>query len=165
MAEEKENEKNNDSDELEEENESTQEVEEQGSDADSEEDEDEEEEEDEENEEGDEAGEEQAPQGPRFDTVDVLFYMGLSILSDILDGLWITRFFFGPVIISWLFLKGVNGVGKNVISQAIELIPVVDWLPITTVAAVVTIWSTNNPESFNKVFGIAGKILKARKAA
>jgi hypothetical protein len=126
-------------------------------------------EEDEEEEAGDEEAEESAekeeetPRGPRFDLVEVILYMCLSVISDILDGFWITRFFFAPVIISWLFLKGVSSVGKNVIAQAVELIPGIDWLPITTVAAILTIWSTNSPESFNKTFGIAGKVLKAKK--
>lgn len=163
MAEEKESEKNNDVDKKMEENDTAEEIEEKRGEQETGEEEEEEETSDEEAEEGVEE-EEEAPRGPRFDLVEVIFYMCLSVISDILDGFWVTRFFFAPVIISWLFLKGVNGVGKNVIAQAVELIPGIDWLPITTVAAILTIWSTNNPKSFNKVFGITGKVLKAKKA-
>ena len=106
-----------------------------------------------------------ASSGPRFDLIEIIFYMGLSIISDILDGRWVTRFVFAPVIIAWLFIKGVNSVGKNVIAQAVELIPGIDWLPITTVAAILTIWSTNSPESFNKTFGIASKAMNSKKIA
>jgi hypothetical protein len=162
MAEEKEGEKNNDVDKKTEENNAAEEIEEEREEQETDEEEGEEEEtSDEETEE--DAEEKETPQGPRFDLIEVVLYVGLSVISDILDGIWITRFFFAPVILLWLFLKRVNGVGKNVIAQAVELLPVIGWLPITTVAAIFTIWSTNNPESFNKVFGIAGKVLKAKK--
>ncbi len=128
------------------------------------EDEDDEEESDEEEDENEESQiSSSASSGPRFDLIEIIFYMGISIVSDILDGIWVTRFVFAPIIIAWLFIKGVNSVGKNIIAQAVELIPGIDWLPITTVAAILTIWSTNNPESFNKTFGIAGKAMSSKK--
>ena len=100
-------------------------------------------------------------QGPHFDFVDSLFYLSMAILSDLLDGTWIARFFFAPATLMWLYLKGVDAaISKNAIAQGIELIPAVGFLPISTIAAILTIWATNNPESFGKFFGIVGKMMK-----
>lgn len=99
-------------------------------------------------------------QGPRFNFIESYFFVALSVVGDICDGIWVTRFIFAPATIMWLYFKGVDAVGKNVIAQLVELIPGVGWLPISTVAAVLTIWQTNNPESFKRTFGKAGETLE-----
>ncbi|MFA6136228.1 MAG: hypothetical protein WC705_02630 [Candidatus Paceibacterota bacterium] len=121
----------------------------------------EEEDEDGEESEDEEGGNLKQKSGPHFDFVESFFYISMAILSDIFDGLWISRFFFAPATLLWLYMKGLNNViSKNAIAQGVELIPVVGFLPLSTIAAVLTIWITNNPESFNKVFGVAGKIFQ-----
>ena len=114
-----------------------------------------------ENEDGTSEKIESLQQGPRFDFMESFFYVSMAVLSDIFDGLWISRFFFAPATLLWLYMKGLNNViSKNAIAQGVELIPVIGFLPLSTIAAILTIWVTNNPESFNKVFGIAGKIFQ-----
>ncbi len=98
--------------------------------------------------------------GPHFNFIESYFFVVLAVLGDVCDGIWVTRFIFAPATLMWLYFKGVNAIGKNVIAQLVELIPGVGWLPISTVAAVLTIWQTNNPESFEKTFGKAGKALE-----
>ncbi len=98
--------------------------------------------------------------GPHFDGVDIFFYIALAVLGDIGDSVWIFRFFFGPLTILWLYLKGVrNTISKNAIAQGVELIPILGWLPISTAAAVLTILFTNHPELFEKA-GTIGKIVQ-----
>ena len=100
-------------------------------------------------------------QGPHFDGVESFLYVSVAIVSDIGDGLWFTRFFFAPATLLWLWLKGVNQViSKNAIAQAVEIIPGVDWLPISTVAAIMTIIAVNHPEKFEQWFGAAGQALE-----
>lgn len=98
-----------------------------------------------------------------FDAVDSFFYISMGVIGDIGDSFWITRVFFGPATIAWLYLKGVDAIGKNVVAQAAELIPMLGWLPISTVAAILTIWQTNNPESFARTFGLAAQAMDATK--
>lgn len=98
--------------------------------------------------------------GPHFDAIESVLYVSVAIISDVLDGIWITRFFFGPAILLWLWLKEVKVVGKNAVAQGIELIPIIGWLPMSTVAAVLTIMATNNPAVFEKYLGEAGKMAK-----
>lgn len=98
----------------------------------------------------------------RFDGVDIFLYVSMAVIGDLGDSIWVTRVVFAPATVGWLYLKGVDAVGKNVIAQLAEIVPFVGWLPISTVAAVLTIWQTNNPESFKKTFGHAADVMKIK---
>jgi hypothetical protein len=103
---------------------------------------------------------EQENTGPRFDSVDIFFYMSLAIMGDVFDGIWVTRIFFAPTTLLFLYLKGVDQmISRNVISQGIELVPMIGWLPISTTMALYTIIMTNHPELFEKL-GVAGEALE-----
>jgi hypothetical protein len=104
---------------------------------------------------------EQEEPHPRFDEVDIMFYMLLAIAGDIGDGIWVTRFFFAPTTLLFLYFKGVDtAIGKNVIAQFAELVPMFGWLPISTTAAIFTIFATNHPEKFQQWFGKAGEVIE-----
>lgn len=114
----------------------------------------------EDNEEQEEGAEQEKPSGPHFDTIDTIFYLFIAILGDVFDGIWVTRILFAPITILFLYLKGVDQmISKNMISQAVELIPVVGWLPISTTMAIFTIVLTNHPELLDKL-GTTGQALE-----
>ncbi len=97
---------------------------------------------------------------PYFDTVDVMFYMSLAVVGDVFDGIWVTRIFFAPTTLLFLYFKGADQmISRNAVSQFIELIPMLGWLPISTTMAVYTIVMTNHPEYLEKL-GTAGEVLK-----
>jgi len=99
--------------------------------------------------------------GPRFDEIDVMFYMFLAIVGDVADSVWVPRLFLAPTTILFLYIKGIDStISKNVIAQAVELVPGVGWLPISTTAALFTVLATNYPEKFEKWFGRAGKVIE-----
>ncbi|MBP6855711.1 MAG: hypothetical protein KBC26_01930 [Candidatus Pacebacteria bacterium] len=99
----------------------------------------------------------------RFDGVDIFLYVSMAVIGDLGDSIWVTRVVFGPATVAWLYLKGVDAaIGKNIVAQLTEMVPFVGWLPISTVAAVLTIWQTNNPESFKKTFGHAADVMKIK---
>lgn len=105
-------------------------------------------------------GEQEEPR-PRFDEIDIMFYMLLAILGDIGDSVWVTRLFFAPATFLFLYFKGVDSmISKNAIAQFIEMVPVLGWLPISTTAAIITIFATNHPEQFQQWFGKAGEIIE-----
>ena len=107
-----------------------------------------------------EENQEEKPSGPHFDTIDTFFYVSLAVMGDIFDGIWVTRIFFAPMTVLFLYLKGVDQmISKNMMSQGIELIPVVGWLPISTTMAIYTVVITNHPELLDKL-GVAGDALK-----
>ncbi len=102
----------------------------------------------------------EGPRGPHFDTIDTFFYMSIAVLGDVFDGIWVTRIFFAPVTLLFLYVKGVDQmISKNMLSQGIEMIPVLGWLPISTTMAVFTIVMTNHPEFMEKL-GPAGEALE-----
>lgn len=108
----------------------------------------------------DEGEEQEKKSGPHFDTVDTFFYVSIAVLGDIFDGIWITRVFFAPLTLLFLYMKGVDQmISKNMLSQGIELVPVVGWLPISTTMAIFTIVLTNHPEILDKI-GPAGEALE-----
>ena len=99
--------------------------------------------------------------GPHFDHIEIFLYVSMAIIGDLTDPFWFTRFLFGPATIFWLWLKGVHQViSKNAIAQAVELIPGLDVLPISTVAAIMTVIAVNHPEKFQQWFGAAGEVLE-----
>ena len=107
-----------------------------------------------------EENQEEESSGPHFDAVDTFFYVSLAVMGDIFDGIWVTRIFFAPMTVLFLYLKGVDQmISKNMMSQGIELIPVVGWLPISTTMAIYTVVITNHPELLDKL-GVAGDALK-----
>ncbi|MFA7201769.1 MAG: hypothetical protein WC099_02145 [Candidatus Paceibacterota bacterium] len=112
----------------------------------------------------DEGEEQEKKSGPHFDTVDTFFYVSIAVLGDIFDGIWITRVFFAPLTLLFLYMKGVDQmISKNMLSQGIELVPVVGWLPISTTMAIFTIVLTNHPEILDKI-GPAGEALEKIQA-
>lgn len=109
--------------------------------------------------------------GPRFDFIEIIFLVSLCGAADVLELLDLTGvgiiigfavdFVAGPATVMYLWLKGTSHLGKNAIAQGVELIPVLDVLPIRTTAIILTIIAVNHPKMFEKA-GIAGKI--AQKA-
>jgi hypothetical protein len=109
--------------------------------------------------------------GPRFDFIEIIFLISLCGAADALELLDLTGvgivigllvdFGVGPATVMYLWLKGTSHLGKNAIAQGIELIPVLDVLPIRTTAIILTILAVNHPKMFEKA-GVAGKI--AQKA-
>ncbi len=99
--------------------------------------------------------------GPHFDHIEIFLYVSMAVIGDLTDPFWFTRFLFGPATVLWLWLKGVHQViSKNAIAQAVELIPGLDVLPISTVAAIMTVIAVNHPEKFQQWFGVAGEVLE-----
>lgn len=128
---------------------------------DQEESEDEETDEEENDEEGeDESAEQPEPPGPHFDAIEAFFYIAIcGVLADIFDLTWVAQFLFTPMAFMWRYFKGVKNVGASTWILMIKLIPILGMiLPAATVAAIMTVWETNNPESFRKTFGLAAKI-------
>ncbi|MBI4993842.1 hypothetical protein HZC33_02725 [Candidatus Wolfebacteria bacterium] len=94
---------------------------------------------------------------------EIIFIIGLGLLAelfDIIDFGWLIGF---PLQF-WLIMKG--GIGfKNqatlLAGNLIELIPVLDWLPIRIVALIITIYLINHPKiSEIMPTKISGKISK-----
>lgn len=86
----------------------------------------------------------------------------LSLLSEVLDIIdfgWVIGF---PLQF-WLFLKGgefsFKKYGPSVIGNIVELIPILDWLPIRTVTLLISIYKINHPEKE----GVLGKVAGAAK--
>lgn len=109
----------------------------------------------------DEGEEEEKPErpSPYFDTVDVMFYVSVALISE----LGVTSFICAPTIWLFLFFKGVHPVAmkRNVFAQGIKNIPLIGWLiPISVASAILTIISTNHPETLDKLGGV-GKLFKA----
>lgn len=102
--------------------------------------------------------------GAHFDGVDIFLYVSMAVIGDLGDSIWVTRVVFGPATVAWLYLKGVDAaIGKNIVAQLTEMVPFVGWLPISTVAAVLTIWQTNDPESFKRALGLAADVIEITK--
>lgn len=103
------------------------------------------------------------PKGPHFDIVEAFFFLALSLIKDIFDLTWILGAALSLVLVLWMFLKGVKAVKASSIAMFVDDIPVLGVLPITFVAACLTVWHTNWPDSFYKTFGIFSKILTKKK--
>lgn len=97
------------------------------------------------------------PEGPRFDFIDGFFFIILAALKDVLDSTWIFGAMLGGIIILFLYLKQVPMVSKSAIAMLIDMIPVLGFLPITLVTAVVTVIMTNHPKAVEKL-GFAGEV-------
>lgn len=82
---------------------------------------------------------------------EIIIMVALSLVSEVLDIIdlgWIIGF---PLQF-WIFLKGGDFTfkkqGPSLIGNLIELIPVLDWLPIRTITLIITINRINHPENF-----------------
>jgi len=105
--------------------------------------------------------------GLRFDFIEIIFLVSLCGAADAFELLDLTGvgiivgllvdFAAGPATVMYLWLKGTPHLGKNAIAQGVELIPVLDVLPIRTTAIILTIIAVNHPRMFEKA-GVAGKI-------
>jgi len=106
-------------------------------------------------------------EGLRFGGIEIFFLIVLNLVGDLLDWLEFVRIIIAGVTLLWFWFKGVHSViGRNAIAQAIEFIPVINWLPIGTAFVIITVISVNNPELFDKmgfIGSVAKKIMKASK--
>ena len=81
----------------------------------------------------------------------------------LLFGNWFVDIFVLAIIQFWLIMKGGIGFGKQATVLAgnlIEFIPLLDILPIRTVALLVAIYMINHPGIAEKIAGPAAKVIK-----
>lgn len=103
-----------------------------------------------------------------IDIIEGFFLISINVLGDLLELFDLTGFgvivgmavdfLVGPIVILWLWMRGIPLVERNAIAQAVELIPGLDILPIRTVAIILTIITVNHPEWMQKL-GLGGKVV------
>jgi len=104
---------------------------------------------DEENVEGDESEDE----GPKISLPEGILMVMLSLIGELLDIIdlgWLVGF---PIQL-WLIMKGGIAFRKQVpalVGNLIELIPILDWLPIRTLTLLITIYMINHPKVAKKI--------------
>ena len=104
---------------------------------------------------------------PHFSFIEAFFLIAINIIADLVELLdltgvgaiigFVVDWIIGPTAIFWLWMKGIDMIGRNTVAQALEFIPYVDILPIRSIAIILTIIATNKPELFEKA-GVIGDV-------
>jgi len=92
-------------------------------------------------------------EGSKISLPEIIIMVSLSLIGELLDAIdlgWLVGF---PIQL-WLIMKGGIAFRKQVPALAgnlIELIPILDWLPIRTATLLITIYLINHPKIAKKV--------------
>lgn len=73
-----------------------------------------------------------------------------------LDDFWISDAIYFPASQIYFRMRGVKGTA-SLVTNALELLPYVGWLPLRTVGFVITVWTANHPQAAGALAAVAAR--------